>query len=645
MIGAIQLGGQWLFLRLEGVLNRLFGEPNNPLYYTGGITFLMYWVVVFSGFYIYAFFETGVNQAYNSVEAITHGQWYFGGVMRSLHRYASDAMVITALLHLVRNFMFDRYRGFRKLSWFTGLVMLWILYVAGINGYWLVWDKLAQFVAVASAEWIDWFPIFNGALIRNFLHEGSVNDRFFSLLSFAHLGIPVILLLFIWVHTQRVPNAKTYPPKPVAAGFLVTLLVLALVKPALSQGQANLDTVAAQLNFDWFFLTIYPLIYSWGPGKTWALVGGMTLAMVLVPWIGRTQRLSKGEFSVTAKPCNHTVTARPGETILEASLRQGLMLPYLCRDGACGTCKGTVLQGQVDYGVYQKSALSDAERASGKALFCQAKPLTNVDIECHEVYALKNFPMKTVLAAVEKMARVAPDVMVVNLKLPDAQALSFLPGQHISVRLDDGKRRSFSIANPPHENDRVQLHIRRVEGGRYTGHVFTKMKQGDLVQFEGPLGSFFLREETHKPIVFMAGGTGFAPIKSILEHAFHNGAKRRMTLYWGGRRPQDLYMRDLVERWQKEHEHFTFIPVLSEPKPEDNWSGRTGFVHEAILKDHESLKGHEVYACGPPPMVAAGREAFLARGLPEDAYFADAFLTCSYSTEETPTAKPEVTHG
>ena len=642
MIKLIQRAGQWVLLRLENGGNALFGEAQNPLYYLGGITFLLYWVVVGSGFFIYAFFKTGVDEAYNSVEYITHTQWYLGGVMRSLHRYAADGMVITILLHLTRNFMFDRYHGFRAMSWITGTVLLWLTYISGVNGYWLVWDKMAQFVAVATAEWLDWFPIFNGVLVRNFMYQGSVNDRFFSLLAFAHIGIPLILLFFIWIHTQRVPHARIYPPRQTAVALLLSLLALALIKPAVSQGQADLGTAPTTLNFDWFFLAVYPLIYNWSPGKLWALIGGVTLVVVVQPWLSRPKRLPEGEFQITSKPCNHIVTARPGETILDAALRQGLMLPYLCRDGACGTCKGTVLQGSVDYGTYQQSALSEAEKQAGKALFCCARPLSDVDIECHEVYALKNVPVKRYTSSVQRIERVAPDVMVVSLKLADGEALSFLPGQHISVLLEDGKRRSFSIANPPHVNDRVELHIRRVEGGRFTGHVFTKMKAGDVVQFEGPLGSFFLREESHKPIILMAGGTGFSPIKSIVEHVLHTGGKRRMLLYWGGRARKDLYMMDLAQTWQREHEFITFIPVLSEAAPADNWDGKTGFVHEAVLKDHETLKGHEVYACGPPPMVAAGRETFIQRGLPEAAYFADAFLQCSYSTDETSKA---VTHG
>ena len=191
-------------------------------------------------------------------------------------RYASDGMILAAVLHMVRNFAFDRYRNFRWFSWYTGIAVLWLVYMAGINGYWLVWDKLAQFIAVATAEWLDYLPIFIAPLARNFLEQGSVNDRFFSLLSFAHLGIPLIAFALIWIHTQRVPEAKTSPPRALKVGLTLSMVVLALIKPALSQGQADLNSSPSILNLDWFYLLTYPLLYSWSPGKVWALTGGIT---------------------------------------------------------------------------------------------------------------------------------------------------------------------------------------------------------------------------------------------------------------------------------------------------------------------------------------------------------------------------------
>jgi len=631
MIKIIQRFGQVFFLRLEKALNRSFGSSFNPYYYLGAITYLMFWIIVVSGFYIYAFYDTGVNDAYNSVENITHRQWYLGGIMRSLHRYASDGMVLAAILHMLRNFVFDRHRDFRWFSWFTGIVVLWLVYMAGINGYWLVWDNLAQFTAVATAEWLDSLPIFSAALARNFLEEGSVNDRFFSLLSLIHIGIPLATFAIIWIHTQRVPEAKTSPPRVLTIGLIISLVVLSLVKPALSQGSADLNSSPSVLDLDWFYLWSYPLIYSWGPGKVWALAGGITGFLFLLPFIGGVGR-SKNEYQISAIPCGRMLSAKKGETILEAALRQGLNLPYQCRDGACGTCKGKILKGAVDYGTYQKGVLTDAEKDQGMALFCCAKPLSDLDVECHELEETKGITVKRVELRVQKMERVAQDVMLLEFGIEGGERMNFIAGQCVAVLLDDGTRRSFSIANPPYQTDQLQLHIRLVEGGKFTSHVFEGMKVGDTLRVEGPIGKFFLREESDKPVIFMSGGTGFAPVKSMLESAFEAGLKRQLVLYWGAKIPADLYLAELPEKWQQEHENFKFIPVLSEPKPEHNWHGRTGLVTEAILQDYPELNEYEVYACGSPLMVDAGRAAFVSRGLPEDQYFSDAFLVTNYKT-------------
>jgi len=631
VIKLIQRVGQSIFLRLEIALNGTFGSSFNPFYYLGAITYLMFWIIVVSGFYIYAFYDTGVEDAYNSVESITHGQWYLGGIMRSMHRYASDGMVLAAVIHMLRNFIFDRYRDFRWFSWFTGIAVLWLVYMAGINGYWLVWDKLAQFVAVGTAEWLDALPIFSDPLARNFLEQGSVNDRFFSLLSLIHIGVPLATFAIIWIHTQRVPEAKTSPPRMLKIGLIISLVLLALVKPALSQGPADLDSTPSVLNLDWFYLWSYPLLYSWSPDKVWALAGGVTGLLLLLPFLGGKGR-GKNEYQISAIPCGRMITAKKGETILEAALRQGLTLPYLCRDGACGTCKGKLLKGAVDYGTYQKGVLTEEEKKQGMALFCCAKPISDLDIECHEIDLLKRFPVKTLELRVQTMERAAPDVMLLELRIEGGEHMDFIAGQYVAVLLDDGGKRSFSIANPPYQTDRLQLHIRLVEGGKFTGHVFDGMKEGDALRVQGPYGSFFLHDESDKPIIFMSGGTGFAPIKSMLEHAFDTGSKRPMVLYWGARIPADLYLAGLPEKWQQEHENFRFVPVLSETKPEHDWHGRTGLVTEAILQDCNDLSGYEVYACGSPAMVDAGRAAFIARGLPADKYYSDAFLLNQYKT-------------
>jgi len=630
MIKLSQRLGQAVFLRLESALNRIFGTVLNPFYSLGAIAYLMFWIVVVSGFYIYIFYDTGVEDAFGSVEYITHEQWYLAGIMRSLHRYASDGMILFGVLHMVRNFVFDRYRNFRWFSWVTGVALLWLIYIAGINGYWLVWDSLAQFLAVASAEWLDFLPVFSAPLARNFLESGSVSDRFFSLLSLIHIGVPLGIFGLIWIHTQRVPEARTSPPRALSIGLVLAMIMLALIHPALSQGHSDLNSAPFVLELDWFYLWTYPLLYSWGAGKLWALSGGVTAFVLLLPFLGRSRK-GKGEYEINTVPCGHRLIAREGETVLEAGLRQGLNLPYVCRDGACGVCKGRILKGTVDYGTYQEGVLTEAEKAEGKALFCCAKPLSDLDIECHEVDKSRQFPIKIMQFRVQKMEQAAPDVMLLELLPEGDERMNFVAGQYVAVQLDDGTKRSYSIANPPHETEHLQLHIRLVEGGRFTGHVFNGMKEGDVLQVEGPYGSFSLREEDDKPIIFMSGGCGFGAIKGMMEHAFEVGLDRSMTLYWGAKSPVDLYS-DLPEKWQREHDNFKFIPVLSEPKPEYGWQGRTGLVHEAILQDYEKLDDYQVYACGSPGMVEASRAPFMARGLPEDQYFSDAFTVARYNS-------------
>ncbi len=333
---------------------------------------------------------------------------------------------------------------------------------------------------------------------------------------------------------------------------------------------------------------------------------------------------------VTLQPSGHQFEVEEGEAILAAALRQHFVLPYGCRNGACGSCKGRLLEGSIDYGVYQKKALPDAEKAQGKALFCQAKPLTDVVIEARTIGAAKDIAIKTLPCRVQKMERLADDVMILYFKLPANERLQFLAGQYIEFLLKDGARRSFSMGNAPHDDELIQLHVRRVAGGAFTDHVFGRMKERDILRFEGPLGTFFLREESVKPIVFVASGTGFAPIKSIIEHAFHKSVARPMVLYWGGRRPQDLYMNELPLKWVAEHPGFRYLPVISDALPEDQWSARTGFVHRAVMEDFPDLSGHQVYACGVPVMVDAARRDFtLQCRLPEDEFFADSFTTAA----------------
>jgi CDP-4-dehydro-6-deoxyglucose reductase, E3 len=331
--------------------------------------------------------------------------------------------------------------------------------------------------------------------------------------------------------------------------------------------------------------------------------------------------------SVTIQPSGQQFQVEDGEAVLAAALRQGYVLPYGCKNGACGTCKGKIVSGTVDYGVYQPKALPDEDKARGKALFCQAKPLSDLVIEARTIGATKGIEVKMLPCRVQKLERLADDVMGLHLKLPANEKLVFLAGQFIEFLLKDGSRRSFSMANAPHDVELLQLHVRHVAGGNFTDHVFGKMKERDILRFEGPLGTFFLREESAKPIVFVASGTGFAPIKSIVEAAVRKGISRPMTLYWGGRRPKDLYMHALAGGWAAQG-LLKYVPVISEALPEDGWAGRAGFVHRAVMEDFPDLSGHQVYACGVPVMVDAARKDFTsACRLPEDEFYADSFTT------------------
>lgn len=271
--------------RIEGLFNPSFGQALNPWYHLGAITYLLFWIVVVSGIYLYIFYRTGVDEAYQTVESLTHDQWYAGGIMRSLHRYASDGIVVTMLLHLLRNFITGRFYGYRWYSWVTGILLIWLVYICSINGYWMVWDELAKFLVVATAEWFDWFPIFGKSLASNFLFQSNISDRFINMLSLTHIFLPLLLYLFMWLHTKRMNHAETNPPRQLVIGTLLALIVLSLAKPALSHAQADLSLISGAINLDWFYMAFYPLIYSWSPGAVWALIFGITLLLLVVPWL------------------------------------------------------------------------------------------------------------------------------------------------------------------------------------------------------------------------------------------------------------------------------------------------------------------------------------------------------------------------
>jgi CDP-4-dehydro-6-deoxyglucose reductase len=333
-------------------------------------------------------------------------------------------------------------------------------------------------------------------------------------------------------------------------------------------------------------------------------------------------------FQITVQPSGHQFECEADETVLAAAIRAGIGLPYGCKNGACGSCKGKVVGGSVEHKPHQARALSDQEKTQGFSLFCCAVPQQDLVIEAREIGGSSDYPVRKMPTRVQGIRKAAPDVAVITLQLPANEALAYRAGQYIEFLLKDGKRRAYSLATAPSFGGPLELHVRHLPGGVFTDHVFGTMKERDILRFEGPLGTFFLREESSKPIVLLASGTGFAPVKALVEHMIHLKSERPVSLYWGGRRPQDLYMHEQCEEWARTLPHFKYVPVVSDALAEDNWTGRTGFVHAAVMQDIPDLSGYQVYACGAPVMVDAARNDYTARcGLPSDEFFADAFTT------------------
>lgn len=274
-----------LFARAEAIFDWGFGQSNNPLANLGALGWYFFWIVAGTGIYLYVFFDTGISDAYASVEYITHEQWYVAGIMRSLHRYASDALVIAVFLHILREFSLDRLRGKRFFAWLTGVPVLWFIYVCGITGYWLVWDKLAQYIAIATSEWLDTLPIFAEPIANNFLNSATLGGRFFTLMVFMHIFAPLFLLFLMWLHIQRHARARVNPPRSLAIGTAITLLAMSLIYPAVSQGPADLDVVPASVNLDWYYLAAYPLLDVLPGGQLWLILVIGSIFLALLPWV------------------------------------------------------------------------------------------------------------------------------------------------------------------------------------------------------------------------------------------------------------------------------------------------------------------------------------------------------------------------
>jgi len=337
---------------------------------------------------------------------------------------------------------------------------------------------------------------------------------------------------------------------------------------------------------------------------------------------------SAASFAISVQPSGIQFEAQPQESLLAAGIRQGIGLPYGCKDGACGSCKCKLVIGQVAHSNFQRKALSEEEETQGFVLTCSARALSDITIESRQVTPAGALPIKKMPTRVSSLVRKAEDVVLLQLQLPANDSFVYRAGQYVEFILRDGARRSYSMANAPSHGSGVELHIRHMPGGRFTDLVFGSMKEKDILRIEGPMGSFFLREESSKPMVFLASGTGFAPLKALLEHMLHCGITRPVTLYWGGRRPADLCMDDWVQAQCAAMPHVRYVPVVSDALPEDAWQGRTGFVHLAVLEDFPDLSGHQVYACGAPIVVDSAQRDFCAQaGLPADEFFADAFTS------------------
>jgi ferredoxin/coenzyme F420-reducing hydrogenase delta subunit len=347
VIGLIRSALRRGFELIERPFERLFGPALNPLAQLGALGFFFFWIVAVSGIYLFIFFDTGIERAYESVEDISSYHWFHAGVMRSFHRYASDLMIVMVAVHLLREFANDRYRGARWFSWFTGLPIIWLLYASGVTGYWLVWDKLAHYVALTSAELLDWLPIFGEPIARNFISTGTLTSRFFTLMVFMHVAVPLILLFIMWVHILRISRPKINPPRKLALLSLIALTAVSIWKPALSQGHVDLAKAPVAVGLDWFYLPLYPLATLWGNGAVWGFLAAFSLMVALMPWLPPLRRARPAEVDLAhCNGCERCAEDCPYEAIRMVRRTDGLPFPTqasvnpsLCV--SCGICVGS----------------------------------------------------------------------------------------------------------------------------------------------------------------------------------------------------------------------------------------------------------------------------------------------------------------
>lgn len=332
------------------------------------------------------------------------------------------------------------------------------------------------------------------------------------------------------------------------------------------------------------------------------------------------------QFKVRNINSDAVFTVNEGESVLNAALRQGVMLPYSCKNGTCGSCKGRLETGEVHYPFHPPLALNREEIADGFALLCQAEPVTDLEIRVREIEAVRDIHVRKMPARVIEKTLLAPEVMRIRIKLPSAQRLQFLAGQYLEILLEDGKRRAFSIASPPQAEDEIELHVRHVDGGGFTGWVFEQMKVRDILRLEAPLGTFFIRnDQLDRPMIFMGGGTGFAPLKSMLEDLLAHQDKRPVHLFWGAQNRADLYLHEQALDWAAANAHLQYSTALLNAKDAQATGSYHGNVHEAVLQQYPDLSGHDIYMSGPPAMIDAGRNAFLEHGADSRRIFFDSF--------------------
>ena len=330
-------------------------------------------------------------------------------------------------------------------------------------------------------------------------------------------------------------------------------------------------------------------------------------------------------FKITLEATGHTFEAEKNEFILNAALRQGIAFPYGCRTGSCGTCLGQVISGDIEYPDGLPLTVMEHEHKKGRAVFCVSIAKSDLVLDVKEIESSTDIEIKILPARVASLRKLADDVMEMSLSLPANQRMAFRAGQYIEFILRDRSRRAFSIANSPSNDETIELHLRHVDGGTFTDHVFNEMKEKAILRFEGPFGTFQISDNSNRPIILIAGGTGFAPIKSMVEELIEKGDTRPLHIYWGARAKADLYRNDLPEKWAFQHESINYVPVLSEPNDDDNWQGRTGFVHTAVAEDFADLSTFDIYIAGPPPMIDAAKASFIKQGLPEDQLLSDSF--------------------